>query len=84
MAASINDVVLSYAWLDVNTSTGISVGTEVLLQNKSPKPVFIWLGTSAPTSTSAGYRLLPGESLIVDYGEPKIWAFGKGNILVQV
>lgn len=83
MAASIQDVTLSYAWRDINTATSIAVGTEVLLQNKGPRPMFVWLGTTAPTLTDVGYRLQPGESLIVDYGEPKIWVFGTGKLLVQ-
>lgn len=83
MAASIADVVLNYTWKDINTATGIAVGTAILIQNKSPKPIFIWLGASSPADNKAGRRLATGEYLTIVSGEPKVWVFGTGNLLVQ-
>lgn len=83
MAASIADVVLNYTWKDINAATGIAAGTEIIIQNKSPRPIFVWLGASAPTTPNAGFRIDTGGTSTVDAGEPKVWVFGTGNIYIQ-
>lgn len=83
MAASIQDIVLDGTWKDVNTTTGIAVGTAVVIQNKSFKPMFVWLGATAPTAPDAGIFLQTGEMLQIKAGEPKVWMFGRGKANIQ-
>ena len=83
MADSIADVLLNYTWKDINTTTGIAVGSAITIQNKGPKPIFIWLGASAPSDVTYGIRVYPGDIYSIKASEPKVWVFGTGPILVQ-
>ena len=83
MSASIADVVLDYTWKDINTASGYSDGSALVIQNKSHRPMYVWLGNTAPTTPDAGFFLQTGEVVEIEAGEPKVWIFGKGKVNVQ-
>ena len=42
MAQSLADVVVTSTWQSINTTTGIAVGTKMLITNKSTVPMVVW------------------------------------------
>ena len=91
MADTIDDVILTgTAYQDVYAATSISVGTELILQNKSKNLMFVQISASQPTATSVnGFILLPytegrlASTAQIDAGETGCWIIGTGPLGVQ-
>lgn len=70
-------------WVDLNTETGITVGTALLIENLSREQVKIARQTTG-TPTGDGFNLAGGQSdpdswVSVDAGEPRVWARVEGG-----
>ncbi len=83
MSNSIPDVQLNDDWLNLYASTGISVGTELQIQNKTSNMVHIAISSTKPTSRTLGYAVPPLMGANVPAGESGAWAIGNGPLLVQ-
>ena len=91
MADTIDDVVLTgTAYQDIYAATGISVGTALILQNKSKNLILVQISASQPSTDSEnGFIMLPYtegrvDSIAqVDAGETGCWAIGTGPLGVQ-
>lgn len=83
MANSRADVALTGVWTNAYTATGITVGTAVTINNKAVAPLFAWVGTTAPTSSTAGYQVDSGGYLSIATGASGLWVMGSGNVLIQ-
>ena len=80
MAQTIPDITVdSTAWVDLNTASGVVVGTKMQVTNKSTPWVRLYEGATAPAVTSKDGEVLtnkpnPDSSGIVVAGSLKIWA----------
>lgn len=99
MADTINNTLLGgAAWQNINTATGITVGTEIIIQNQTNNPIYAYIGTTAPSAIprpargqnpngTEGYVLIPPLPAInerrVTAGENAVWLFGDGPVNVQ-
>lgn len=87
MADTISDVSLTnIAYTDIYDETGISVGTALVIQNKTKSNVILQLTASQPTvSSTDGYLLEPDAKfpVKVEAGENGVWAIGSGPLGVQ-
>ncbi len=85
--ATLPDVDLSEAaWTDLYTATGIAVGTELLVTNKSPqrRATLVQESVSLPDPTDDnGEPVLTGQSYVVTAGATSAYAIGKGKLVVQ-
>lgn len=66
------------SWQSVNSLTGIAVGTEIQVQNKSSQEVLIITADSQPTDSSeAGAIMTPMTHnyaiVTIDSGESTVW-----------
>lgn len=84
MANSIPDVNLSGDWVDVYAATGIPVGTEIWLQNKSSTPTLIYIKATKPTDPDDGYAMVQFETIYIDPNETGVWAKGNGPLHIQL
>ncbi|MDA8484859.1 hypothetical protein NNO07_17460 [Pseudomonas resinovorans] len=64
-------------WLDLYAETGFTVGTSLLLQNKSNWPAYVWEGAAPPVVT-AGETEQQGYELARDLGPAKTSAGAAG------
>ena len=61
-------------WADVYALSGISTGSGLLLQNKSPLPVVVIESEEEPSADSeAGFELLYSKVVEVSQGSPGVW-----------
>lgn len=79
------------AWTDINTATGIVVGTEIILTNKSTSVILVQTVTAQPSADSTDgvpLSVLPESTAVktVTAGESKVWAksIGFDNALLSV
>lgn len=77
------DLRLEGVWVSVYSLTGIPVGTQLYLQNKSAKVMYIYEGSETPTTKESGLILQPYQVATVVTGSLDCWAFGNGAIGVQ-
>lgn len=86
MATTIPDVLLdNTAYQNINTLSGIAVGTKVILQFKGSGSIRLQIKPTQPIVNSMdGVQLSTLEFYIVDSGESTIWARGTGRLSVQV
>ena len=65
MANTINDIPLPYGtWVNAYSATGISVGTALVVQNKSSQAILMKITPSQPASNDTnGILLLPSNPM---------------------
>lgn len=84
--ATLPDIVLtSNVYVDVNTLTGIPVGTPMVINNKGSGSVLIQIRPTAPLNSSQdGVQLVGFGFFYVDANEGRVWLKGQaGRINVQ-
>ncbi len=78
MAQTIADITISDTWVNLNTASGISVGDEMKILNKSPTWVRIAEGTEPALTSTDGLVLTDMDrnyaQLEVPSGSLTIWA----------
>jgi hypothetical protein len=80
MAQTIADITVdATAWVDLNTTSGIAVGTKFSITNKGTHWVRLYEGTTAPVITVTDGEVLTTQphstsSSLVLAGSLKIWA----------
>ncbi len=92
MSDTIPDVkVGTDAYADINTLTGIPVGTALVITNKSPSTIHLQVSASQPTDSSKeGEILYPGPAptsiKLVTSGENTVWgkSVGHGEARISV
>ena len=89
MADTIPDVILNGTeYQDLYSETGITVGTKLLLFNKSTSYIRVILSATQPTDNSTDGVIIEIEGamrpFIVDAGENGCWAKGYGPLSVQI
>jgi hypothetical protein len=74
--ATLSDVVLTgTAYVNLNTSTGLIVGTPLVIQNKGSAYVRIIISPSQPANTSTnGFVIKPLSSVTVENETDIVWA----------
>lgn len=87
MADTIPDIIAVIDdFIDVYTVTGISVGKELLVQNKSEYRIWIQESPIKPDITTEaldGIIVCPKEIVYVDKGSSGTWIRGNGNVNIQ-
>jgi len=86
-AITLPDLLLSNSgYIDVYAATGIPVGTNLLVQNKSSTIFYLQLKESQPSPTNIdGSILEPYEFLLIKSTSPiRFWVRGNGRLSVQV
>lgn len=85
MSNTIPDIILDNAsYQNINTLSGIAVGTKVILQFKGSGSIRLQLKPTQPIVNSMdGVQLNTLEFYVVDAGESTIWARGTGRLSVQ-
>jgi hypothetical protein len=90
MSNTLPDVQLpENTWVNLYSSTGITVGTAVNVTNKGSYPILLAVSVSSPVSSTIGAPLHPGpfgSVAFVDAGESGLWAratVGTSQVLVQ-
>lgn len=87
MADTIADIILTGTeYQDVYSETGITVGTKIVIQNKTTDKVWVQVNASQPSSDSRdGYLMEPDAKfpISIDVGASGCWAFGNGPISVN-
>lgn len=86
MSNTLPDVILdNVSYQNVNTLSGIAVGTKVILQFKGTGNIRVQTKPFQPAASSSdGVQLLAFDFYVVDSGESIIWAKGTGRLSVQV
>lgn len=89
MAETLNDVDMDGTWLDIYTITGLTIGTSLVIKNKSSSTPLIQVTIAQPTQSSmSGWDLSvtePGSWTTVrniPVGN-KVWVKGSGPLFVQ-
>lgn len=85
MSSTIPDVVLdNLTYQNINSLSGIAVGTKVILQFKGSGSIRLQIKPTQPATNSMdGVQLNTLEFYVVDAGESTIWARGTGRLSVQ-
>lgn len=74
----------STQYINLNTLSGISEGTDLSIQNLTNKPVKICIASAQPSINTLSYELLPPklEAPAVISGESlTVWALGEAGFL---
>lgn len=84
MAQTIPDISVSHdSWVDVNTISGVTVGTAAQITNKGVENVWLYEGTDAPSIDSKDGELLRVDGVrsvaTIAEGSLKIWARSAGR-----
>ncbi|UNY40442.1 hypothetical protein KLEP7_gp194 [Pseudaeromonas phage vB_PpeM_ KLEP7] len=80
MAQTINDIkVPSTDWVSVNTLSGLSIGTSILIQNKAPAWILLYESATKPNAALKDGSLLTNlegqePSKMISSGSLEIWA----------
>lgn len=84
--ATIPDIQLSStAYTDLYTVSGITVGTEILIQNKGPVVIVVQNSTLAPDNASWNGFLIPYMAVwVAPSGTTGVWAKGGSTVAVEV
>ena len=88
MSDTIADVIVNNdAFTNLYSASGISVGTELLIQNKTPNILYIQSVSSQPSADSVdGSIVEPNEYVVVTNTPTGCWGRlieGKGRVSVQ-
>lgn len=73
-------------WVNVNTITGIAVGSALTIQNQSCTPAYMAITTTKPDIDFVG-EIVPANVEVIGYitaGENDVWMLGNGPVSVQV
>lgn len=87
--ATLADVLLTgSAYQDLNTATGITAGTAIVIQNKSSNDVRIIINPTQPSASSEnGWLLSSRASVVIENETEVVWAkatvVGSSHISVQ-
>ncbi len=78
MAQTIPDITITpAAWVDINTTSGIAVGSAFTITNKGGEAVYLYEGGTAPAVDSEDGEVLQPEGVrstgTVEVGSLKIW-----------
>lgn len=69
-------------WVDVYDETSITVGTELVVTNKSTYPILLYINASEPAATVTDGEVLDSSGiysrLTIDAGESGLWARSLG------
>jgi len=85
MANTIPDIqVLTTAYSDVNTLSGLIAGTPLVITNKAPNGIRLQIAVSQPASDSEdGEVMYPGPDTtsikLITAGENTVWALSLGH-----
>ena len=73
-------------WTNLNTTSGIAVGTSIEIQNQSSQAITLAISPTKPAIGFKGVLVppLPSEIAVVGTGESIVWAIGDGPVNVQV
>lgn len=84
MSVTINDLILTgVVYQDVYASSGIVIGTPLVIQNKSASAVWLQIASSLPSNSSReGFVIFPGNSVSVENAAEGLYAFGTGRLHV--
>jgi hypothetical protein len=81
---TIADKVLDGTWQDAYALTSISVGTPLVIQNKSTSGLLVYLAAAAPlASATDGFYVGRNLSCDVAGGESGCWVKGMGRTSIQ-
>ncbi len=83
---TISDIVLSdTSYTNLYTATGITPGTEVLIQNKGPSLVIVQNKSSAPANSSWDGFVIPQLSVwVAPQGTLGLWVKGNSTVAVEI
>lgn len=87
--ATLPDVLLTgTVYQDLNTATGITAGSPIVIQNKSSNDVRIIINPTQPSASSEnGWLLAPRASIVIENETQVVWAkavaLGNSHISVQ-
>lgn len=83
--ATIPDIQLSSAiYTELYAASGITVGTEIIIQNKGPVVIVVQNSTLAPDNTSWHGFLIPYMAVwIAPSGSTGVWAKGGSTVAVE-
>ena len=86
MGQTIPDVILTGGdYQDINTLTGIAVGTAVIVQFKSNYSALLQMSNTKPSAGSLdGNMLLQAQYYEIAASNPRLWVKGVGRLSVQV
>lgn len=72
-------------WVDLYAATGITVGTQIIIQNfKSNSPVALADTASEPTSTTGRVRVDETQFYQNEAGDAGAWAYCSSSALISV
>ena len=78
-------VTVQGAWVDLYAATGITVGTQLIIQNFSSKsPVALSDSASEPTSTTGRVRIDQTQFYQNDSGDVGAWAYCSSLAMISV
>lgn len=83
--ATVPDIALSYEnYTNLYSTSGIPVGTEILIQNKSPGWIVLQNSATQPASESWDGFLIPQLGVwVAEQGTAGVWAKGSGTVAVE-
>ena len=72
-------------WINLNTASGIAVGTSVEVQNQSSTALLLAISPTKPNLDFKGVVVppLPAQIATIGAGESIVWALGDGLVNVQ-
>lgn len=73
-------------WVNLNTASGIAVGTSIEIQNQSSQAVNLAISPLKPAIGFVGVVVppIPFEIATISPDESIVWAYGTGSVSVQV
>jgi hypothetical protein len=85
MAITIADQILTgTAWQNAYTLSGLTVGTALIIQNKSSAPAYVQIQSAAPSASNRdGFVLNAYDSCTIGASEVGAFVFGQGPVSIQ-
>lgn len=86
MAQSIDDIRIDNTWQSLNVLSGVAVGSEFSIQNKSGKVISLREGAQPAADYKGGKSLGSGETTTAVAGSLEVWCLaihGDGLIYVE-
>lgn len=76
MADTLSDIVITNAgWTNLYTAASLTVGTGLIVQNKSGSPILLQIKATSPTASSVdGVALDMLQASEIDSGASGVWA----------
>lgn len=90
MSDTLNNISLPINdYVDLNTVSGIAVGTGMIIQNLGNEPIKLIAKTTGTPTQNDGYNVIQGADKInswfeVSAGEPTIWALAEKGSSINV